>query len=119
MDANGLRCWQVADARGFGLSGAPAAGPAHKLTLRADARLLRLDRQQDAPAVAENQGYARSLAQKPSPVADPGGSYAWWDGLAGTLQAGGFGHGATPISLSPDVPPGVPQPTDLAFGADD
>jgi phage tail-like protein len=119
MDANGLRCWSVADAAGFGLSGTPRGGPARNLMWRADARLVRLDRQQDVPAVAEDQAYARAQALKPSPVADPGGSFAWWDGVAGTLRAAGFGQGATPISLAPDTPPGVPQPTDLAFGSDD
>ena len=121
MDPNGLRIWQLADAAGFGLAGTPAAAPAQDLHWRADARLLRLARQQSAPALAlaEDQVYARTQAAKPSPVSDPGGSYAWWDGVAGTLRAGGFGEGTTPIALPPDVPPGVPQPTDLAFGADD
>ena len=119
MDPNGLRVWQVADAAGFGLAGTHAAGPAQDLHWRPDARLLRLDRQQTAPALNEDQVFARAQAAKPSPVSDPGGSYAWWDGVAGTLRAAGFGAGSTPISLPPDTPPGLPQPTDLAFGTDD
>ncbi|MGE0222012.1 MAG: phage tail protein [Acetobacteraceae bacterium] len=119
MDPNGLRVWQVADAAGFGLDGTPPAGPAQDLHWRTDARLLRLDRQQAAPALAENQAFARAQAGKPSPVSDPGGSFAWWDGVAGTLRAAGFGTGSTPIALPPDTPPGLPQPTDLAFGTDD
>lgn len=119
MDPNGLRVWQVADPAGFGLTGTSAAGPARNLHWRADTRLLRLDRQQAEPVLNENQTFARTQALKPSPVSDPGGGFAWWDGSAGTLRAAGFGIGSTPISLPPDTPPGLPQPTDLAFGTDD
>jgi len=119
MDPNGLRVWQVGDARGFGLAGSPPAGPAKDLHWREDARLLRLDRQQPTPTLNETQAFARTQASKPSPVSDPGGSFAWWDGVATTLRAAGFGSGSTPISLPPDTPPGLPQPTDLAFGTDD
>ncbi len=119
MDPNGLRVWQVADAAGFGLAGAPPAGPATDLHWRPDTRLVRLDRQQPAPVLAESQVFARARVTSPSPVCDPGGSFAWWDGVAGTLRAAGFGIGSTPISLPPDTPPGLPQPTDLAFGTDD
>lgn len=119
MDPNGLRVWQVADATGFGLAGAPPAGPATDLHWLSDVRLLRLDRQQAAPVLAEDQVFARARVTSPCPVSDPGGSYAWWDGVAGTLRAAGFGIGSTPLSLPPDTPPGLPQPTDLAFGTDD
>ena len=114
MDANGLRFWQVASASGFGIG-----RDAQDLHWRADARLLRLDKQQDAPRLAEDRTFARDQANKPSPVADPGGSFAWWDGSAATLRSAGFGEGATPIPLPPDTPPGAPTPTDLAFGDDD
>lgn len=114
MDVNGLRCWQIADQAGFGIG-----GEAKNLHWRADARLLRLDRQQEAVSLAEDNVFARAQAIKPSPVADQGGSYAWWDGAAGMLLAGGFREGTTPIALPPETPPGTPQPTDLAYGDDD
>ncbi|NJD11917.1 MAG: hypothetical protein FIB01_16230 [Gemmatimonadetes bacterium] len=118
MDPNGLRIWQVADAAGFGVAGTPAAA-AQNLSWQGGARLLSLVRQQAAPELAEDQAFARSQAAKPSPVSDPGGSFAWWDGLAATLLAAGFGEGSAAITLPPDVPPGLPQPTDLAFGTDE
>ena len=80
---------------------------------------LRLDREQRPPAQAEDETFARTMARKPSPVRDPGGGYAWWDSAAGSLQAAGFAPGAVAIPIPPDTPPGVPQPTDLAFGTDD
>ena len=115
MDVNGLRCWQIADAGAFGVT----AGHAENLYWRDAARLLTLDRQQDKPAVTEDRIYAVAQALKPSPVVDPGGSFAWWDGLAGTITAAGFADGTTTIPIAPDVPVGLPQPTDLAYGADD
>jgi phage tail-like protein len=114
MDANGLRFWQVADAGGFGIGGA-----AEGLHWRADTSLLRLDRQQRTPDLAEDKIFARARASAPSPVSDPGGSFAWWDEDAGTLRTAGFGPGSVPLALPPDSPPGVPTPTDLAFGDDD
>ena len=42
------------------------------------------------PALAEDSTFATAMALKPSPVRDPGGSYAWWDSAAGSLQAAGF-----------------------------
>src|SRR5215467_12068564 len=119
MDANGLRVWQLADAAGFGFADKAAGGPPQNLYWRADARMLRLAKQQGAPRLNENRAFGQAQALKPSPVSDSGGSFAWWDGTAATLNAGGFGEGATPITLPPDIPPGLPQPTDLAFGADD
>ena len=118
MDVNGLRCWQVADATAFGL-GATSTGEARNLAWRADARYLRLARQQSAPTLAEDRTWAQAQAHKPSPAADRGGSFVWWDGLAGSLLAGGFQPGSTPLPVPPDTPPGVPQPDDIAFGADD
>lgn len=119
MDVNGLRCWQVADAAGFGMTAAAPAGLAANLDWQAGTRTLRLDKQQEPPAITEDRAYAQAQALKPSPVADPGGSFAWWDGTAATLRAAGFGQGATPIVLPPDTPPGLPQPSDMAFGVDD
>ncbi|MCC7283151.1 MAG: hypothetical protein IT556_12255 [Acetobacteraceae bacterium] len=114
MDVNGLRVWQVASARGFA-----GQGDGRHLDWREATRTLRLDREQPLPVLAEDAVFATAMAQKPSPVCDAGGSYAWWDGVAGALRAGGFAPGATPIPIPPDDPPGVPQPTDLAFGDDD
>lgn len=114
MDPNGLRFWQIADAAGFA-----GRGDSRHLQWQEATRTLRLDREQPAPALAEDQAFAIAMSQQPSPVRDPGGSYAWWDATAGALQAGGFAVGSVPIPVPPDTPPGVPQPTDLAFGTDD
>lgn len=113
MDANGLRAWQVAERAGFNVP------RARRLAWDGASRTLRLARQQAAPAVAEDATFARAMALRPSPVRDAGGSFAWWDGVAGVLRAAGFGAGSTPIALPPDTPPGLPQPTDLAYGADE
>ena len=107
MDANGLRVWQIADARGFA-----GQGNSRSLQWHAETRTLRLDREQPAPAPAEDSAFATTMAQRPSPVRDAGGSYAWWDSAAGSLQAGGFAPGSTAIPIPPDTPPGLPQPTE-------
>jgi phage tail-like protein len=113
MDANGLRVWQAADRAGL------RAHDARRLSWDAEGRTLRLARQQAAPLVAEDADFARAMALRPSPVRDAGGSFAWWDGAAGVLRAAGFGAGSTPIALPPDSPPGLPQPTDLAYGTEE
>ncbi len=114
MDVNDLRVWQIADPRAFA-----GRGDARSLQWRTDTRTLRLDREQPAPAPAEDSTFAIAMALRPSPVRDAGGSYAWWNGATGSLHAAGFAEGAVPIPAPPDTPPGVPQPTDLAFGTDD
>ena len=117
MDANGLRMWQVADGAGFGVSD-PARSDGN-LQWQEGSRLLRLRRNQPAPALSEDETLARSLADRPSLVADRGGGWAWWDGGAGLLKVAGFGAGANVLPLPTDDPPGLPQPTDLAFDSDD
>jgi hypothetical protein len=67
MDANGLRVWQIADARGFA-----GQGDSQSLQWRADTRTLRLDREQHTPALSEDATFSRAMALKPSPVCDPG-----------------------------------------------
>ncbi len=120
MDANGLRFWQVADAAGFGLGpSATAATAAQNLYWRDDVRLLRLDRQQAAPTLTEDETTARAWMARPSPVRDVGGSYAWWDIPSSQILAAGFAQGSTPITVPQDNPPGVAEPTDMAFGDDD
>lgn len=114
MDVNGLRFWQAADAEAFAIGGA-----AENLQWHAESAMLRLDRQQDAPVLAEDKNFARSQASKPSPVSDAGGSFAFWDGNAGAVQAGGFAPGVAPLPIPPSVSAGNPVPTDLAFGDDD
>ncbi len=119
MDVNGLRFWQVADAAGFGLGpGAAAPTAAQNLFWRDDLRLLRLDRQQAAPSLTEDETTARAWLARPSPVRDLGGGYAWWDIPASQVLAAGFGEGSTPIAIPQDNPPGVAEPTDMAFGDD-
>lgn len=113
MDANGLRFWQIADPGGFGIG-----ADAKDLHWRPESGLLRLDRQQKAPSLAEDKIFARARASAPSPVSDPGGSFAWLDEM-GTLRTAGFGPVPVPLVIPPDIPPGVPTPTDLAFGDDD
>ena len=120
MDANGLRFWQVADAAGFGLGpGATSQTAAQNLFWRDDTRLVRLDRQQAAPSLTEDETTARAWMARPSPVRDAGGSYAWWDIPSSQIQASGFADGSTPITLPQDNPVGVAEPTDMAFGDDD
>jgi phage tail-like protein len=109
-----LRVWQIADPRAFA-----GTGDARGLQWRTDTRTLRLEREQPRPAPAEDSTFAIAMAQRPSPVRDAGGSYAWWNSATGSLHAAGFAEGSVPIPTPPDTPPGVPQPTDLAFGTDD
>lgn len=116
MDVNGLRFWQAATATGFGLD---RPGATQNLIWDHDARAVRLSRQQTAPVLAEDRVFATARANQASPVSDAGGSFAWWDGSTQTLRAAGFGIGNSPLTLPPDTPPGVIQPTDLAFGDDD
>jgi hypothetical protein len=116
MDVNGLRFWQAATASGFGLD---RPGTSQNLSWDHESRTVRLSRQQSAPVVAEDRPFATARANQPSPVSDAGGSFAWWDGSTQTLRAAGFGIGNNPLILPPDIPPGVIQPTDLAFGDDD
>ncbi|MGF6743911.1 phage tail protein [Paraburkholderia atlantica] len=118
MDVNGLRCWQVADATAFGL-GAATGGEPVNLAWRAELRQLRLARQQTPPPLAENRDYAQAQAARPSPAADRGGSFAWWNATAGALLAGGFLPGSTPLALPPDVPAAATSPSDIAFGDDE
>ena len=117
MDANGLRLWQVADEGGFALAD-PARSDGN-LQWQDASRLLRLRRDQQTPALAEDETLARSLADKASLVADHGGGWGWWDGVDGLLKVAGFGNEPDVIALPTDDPPGLPQPADLAFGTDD
>ncbi|MES2034794.1 MAG: hypothetical protein V4466_11500, partial [Pseudomonadota bacterium] len=118
MDVNGLRFWQTADGGAFGLGAdAPEETAALDLHWRPVERLMRLDRQQAAPALVEDGVLARTWAMRASPVRDPGGSFAWWGD--GKIMAAGFGPIPAPLEVPPDDPVGVMQPTDLAFGDDD
>lgn len=116
MDVNGLRFWQAATAADFGLN---RPGASQNLSWDEGGRTVRLSRQQSAPILVEDRQFATARANQPSPVSDTGGSFAWWDGSAQTLRAAGLGVGSNPLILPPDSPPGVIQPTDLAFGDDD
>jgi phage tail-like protein len=121
MDANGLRFFQIASPAAWRLDGR-AVSPAlqaRNLHWRADARLVQLASQQDAPNLAEDEVRARALAARPSVVCDRFGGFAWWDATTATILAAGAGAGAAPLDLPPDNPPAVPQPTDLALGSDD
>ena len=118
MDANGLVSFQIADAAGFGFRRLGETAPVN-LKWDAGDRALRLDRVQGMPGVAEDEAFARAMAERPSPVMDEQGSFAFWDAGAGRVVAGGFAPGTTPLPVPPDDPPGVAQPTDMAFGEDD
>jgi phage tail-like protein len=121
MDANGLRFFQVASPAGWRLGGrdASAALRAQNLHWHADTGLVRLASQQAAPTPLEDEMRARAIVARPSVVSDRHDGFAWWDSGTGTIRAAGAGLGATRLILPADNPPGVPQPTDLAFGADD
>lgn len=116
MDANGTRFWQVADARGFGLG---PGGGAVDLDWDVVARALCLARQGAAPAVTEDATFALARALSPSPICDASGRIAWWDGAALRLGPADGAPALPPILLPADDPPGIPQPSDLAFDEDD
>ncbi|WP_339950572.1 phage tail protein [uncultured Albimonas sp.] len=120
MDVNGLRNWPLMDraALGFAREGEDAPRDvAWEAPGQGGCAGLRLARRQAAPELAEDLSWARSQAARPSPVCDPAGSWAWWDGAG--LRSGGFRPGSAPIPLPEEVPPGAPRPDDLAFGTDD
>jgi len=121
MDANGLRFFQVDSPARWRLDARPASPAlrASHLRWRAETGVVRLASRQDTPRLAENETRARAIAVKPSVVCDRFGGFAWWDAGTATIRAAGAGLGSMVLDLPVDDPPGVPQPTDLAFGVDD
>jgi len=116
MDVNGLRNWPLMDRAALGLAREGALAP-RDVAWEAGCAGLRLARRQGAPALSEDVAWARSAAAEPSPVCDPAGSWAWWDGER--VQTGGFRPGSAPLPLPEEIPPGVLRPDDLAFAVDD
>ena len=62
--------------------------------------ICRSTAQQTAPAPAEDETFAPTMAHKPSPVRDAGGSFAWWDGATRQPAGGGLRAGAVPVPIS-------------------
>ncbi|MBV9931292.1 MAG: hypothetical protein JO013_10145 [Alphaproteobacteria bacterium] len=119
MDVNGLPFWQIAGRAAFGLS--PASAPPNVATglhFKDEAGHVLLARALEAPAIAEDETFARLLAAAPSPVADGMGGVAWWDAGERQLKASGFLPGAVDLPLPVPDPPSVVAPTDFALGPD-
>ena len=120
MDVNGLPMWLIAGRRSFGLAeDSVAPNVATNLDYQDAQGHVRLSQQQDAPQLAEDETFARSMATSPSTLCDALGSFAWWDAGGQRLEASGFGPGAIELPLPPADPPSVLAPTDFALGADD
>lgn len=120
MDVNGLPMWQYGGRRDFGL--APDSEPpkaAVNLHFKDEAGHLHLARQQPAPALAEDQTFARSVIAAPSPVADDLGGFAWWEFAEGKFKASGFAPGSVDLALPLPDPPSLQAPEDIALGTDD
>jgi len=120
MDVNGLPMWLIAGRGAFGLA-EDAATPnvASNLHFKEGSGHVRLAQQQEAPALAETETFARLMASSPSPIADPLGGFAWWDQAAAKFQASGFAPGSVELPLPSADPPGPIGPSDFALGSDD
>lgn len=121
MDVNGLPMWLLASAQDFGLAPrATRASQVHALDWEADRRHLTLASQQEAPDLIEDSAMARLLTTQPSPVADGADTYAWFNPDTDTIEASGFAPGAVAIDLgpggTPEAPPPILAPTDMALG---
>ena len=120
MDVNGLPMWQFADAAAFGLSeSATAPNIARDLYWKAADGHVRLAQEQETPALAEDEMFARRMMAQPSPIADGLGGFAWWDTDGAQLLASGFASGSVVFPVPPADPPSVVGPSDFAFGADE
>jgi phage tail-like protein len=118
MDVNGLPFRLIAGAADFGLvETAIGARVAAHLALSESNGHLRLASEQPAPSGQEDETFARLMITRPSPVADRLGSFAWWNGDAGRIEASGFAPGSIEISLTSGGGPGAPS--DLMLGEDD
>lgn len=117
MDVNGTPFWQVASEAGFGFGRDPDKAPANLVWDRRLA-VVRLAGEQASPDFAEDEAFSRQMAMQPSTVFDEDGSFAWWDGPTKAVLASGFLPGSALLSLAPDDPIGVSQPTDMAFDRD-
>ncbi len=114
MDVNGLPFRLVAGPADFGFG--PEARDefvARGLSIAERTGHLRLASEQQVPTVAEDEMFARGQVSQPSPIADPHGSFAWWDE---GIRASGFLPGNIEITMGIASPPG---PSDLMLGTDD
>lgn len=119
MDVNGLPMWLFTGAGGFGLDEAQRARSQPQNIHWDPARgYLRLASQQQSPAIAEDEGFARLMLSQPSPVCDAARTFAWWDSNAKSIKASGFAEGATDIDAPPQPGDAIIQPSDMALGDD-
>ena len=116
MDVNGSPFWQAASARAFGFGGSENASP--QLKWDAGQKAVKLAGMETAVDFQEDEAFAREQLNRPAPVCDPKGSFAWWDGDANEILASGFRPGESLIAIPPDQPVGVPLPSDMAFDDD-
>ena len=120
MDVNGLPMWQIAGRAGFGLAETSVApNAALGLHFKDDSGHARLAQEQAVPALGEDSTFARLIASSPSPIADPRGSFAWWNAAERRLDAAGFAPGSVELPLPSPDPPSPVSPGDFAFGDDD
>lgn len=120
MDVNGLPMWQFAGRADFGLAEQSAApNIAADLHFKDESGHVRLARQQPAPALAEDENFARLMVSTPSPIADDLDGFAWWNAADKRLEASGFAPGSVELPLPGDDPPSGVAPADFALGADD
>ena len=117
MDVNGLPFRLVTGARDFGFSEkATGARIASHLALSERTGHLRLASEQPSPAITEHEAFARGMITLPSPVADPLGGFAWWNGDADRIEASGFAPGSIEIAVAAG---GSSAPSDMMLGRDD
>lgn len=120
MDVNGLPFRQLSGRADFGLAPGSRGGQiAEDLAFSEPHGEVRLARQQAAPALAEDELFARRMASTPTPVADPMGGFAWWDSEEGQIRASGFAPGAIEIEIAAPEGAVTRAPSGLALGADD
>ena len=123
MDVNGLPMWVLAGAKAFGMAGTSSgAGHVRDLEWNAERSHLTLASQQDRPVLAEDESFARLMISQPSAVADAADTFAWFNPATHVIEASGFAPGMTALHLGPnnmpEVPIPIPDPSDMALGAE-
>ena len=123
MDVNGLPMWLISGPGAFGIGpGAGNASQVHALQWNGERGHLTLASQQQAPALTEDETFARLMLSRPSPVADAADTFAWLNPATLGIEASGFAPGMVSIDLGlgnrPETPPSSLAPSDMALGAE-
>ncbi|MEM6898249.1 MAG: hypothetical protein AAF583_00555 [Pseudomonadota bacterium] len=117
MDVNGLAFRQLHGRSDFGFgAGDPLAQSHRGLAFDQESRHVRLASQRRAPALREDEMFARQQVSRPAPIADPFGGFGWWNRDAKRLEASGFLPGSIGLMLEIDPSAG---PSDLMLGTDE